>query len=74
MDGMARRPIRDLVDLVLDGTLDEELTARRKNGDSFDIISRWLSTKGVEVTGETIRTWCNDLGLVRAASSARDAS
>ena len=52
-------PIYPLVDRILDGKLDKELRQRRKRGDSYQAISRWLHTDhDITVTTETVRKWC----------------
>jgi hypothetical protein len=67
---MARRPIRTLVDLALGGTLDKTLTTHRTEGQSFDQIARWLATQhGIDVSGETVRTWCKDLDALKAKAA-----
>lgn len=56
---MARLSTFPLVDRILGGTLATELEKRRADGQSFDAISRWLLTEhDVQVTAETVRTWC----------------
>lgn len=53
------QPIYPLVDRILDGCLERELTERRERGDSFATIARWLhSEHDIAVTAETVRSWC----------------
>lgn len=55
-------PILPLVDRILDGRLAEELRERRRRGDSYQTINRWLyGEHQIEVTTETIRKWCLEL-------------
>lgn len=54
----------DLVNLALDGRLQDILRAARKRGESYDQISRSLMDDGVVINRETIRRWCRDLGIV----------
>lgn len=59
-----------LVDRILGGTLEAELSARRSNGDSYDSIARWLATEhDISTTSETVRMWCRSLGVERAAQA-----
>lgn len=56
---MDRPPKFQLIDLKLDGRLDDFLTERRDAGDSFDTIAKLLWSKtGVSVTGATLANWC----------------
>lgn len=58
---MARSTIRDLTDRLLDGNLDTWLAEQRSAGHSFaEIAWRLRVEHEVAVTGETVRTWCND--------------
>lgn len=59
---MAKRPLFPLVDMALGGTLFHELETRRPE-DSFEDIAAWLRTEDVIVSSETVRRWCNDLGI-----------
>lgn len=52
-----------LSDRTLGGTLERRLRRWRKDGLSFDRIARHLADEGIDVTGETIRRWCNALQI-----------
>lgn len=54
----------DLVNLALNGKLEDILRAARDRGESYDEISRSLIDDGVVLNRETIRRWCRDLGIV----------
>lgn len=53
-----------MADRMADGTLAARLTALRSNGDSWETIARILYDEfGIEVAGQTLRTWGAELGL-----------
>lgn len=60
---MAQSRIFPLADRVLGGQLAQRLRDQRSAGASFDAIARQLSSDGIEVSGETVRTWCADLEI-----------
>lgn len=61
---MARSTVRELTDRLLDGGLDAWLAEQRDAGHSFtEIAYRLRADHEIIVTGETVRTWCNDLGV-----------
>lgn len=60
-----------LVDRILGGRLREELTDRRLKGDSYATIARWLYEEHqVEAVGETVRRWCNELGIEKPEAAS----
>lgn len=67
---MARRPAWQIVDLALGGTLEDDFGRMRAEGQSFDDIARWLDTRGVDVTGETVRSWCIGMGIHQPETAA----
>jgi hypothetical protein len=63
--------IRALVDRVLGGGLCDFLQSHRDSGDSFATIARVLYTEhDIDVTAETVRVWCIDLGVAEAPDRA----
>lgn len=64
---MAQARIFPLADRVLGGKLKKRLRDKRKAGASFDAIARELADEGIEVSGETVRQWCHELGIEAAA-------
>lgn len=58
-----RGQIYRLSDRTLGGTLEKRLRRWRKEHVSFDRIARLLADEGIEVTGETVRRWCNALEI-----------
>lgn len=71
------KPLARLADNLLEGRLADFIAERRVPGDgwrSWDSIAKdlWTATgQEVDVTGVTIQTWADDLGVVepdRAAS------
>lgn len=63
-----RQPLLPLIDRLLDGKLADYLTEHRTAGLSFDAIGRRLANEhDVNVTGETVRRWCVELGVEEAA-------
>lgn len=51
-----------MADRILNGQLDALLADRRAAKVSFEAIARELRDRGVvEITGETVRQWFNDL-------------
>lgn len=61
---MARQELRPLVDKALGGTLEQWLRDRVAAGDSTYTIRDLLrDDHGIEVSAETVRTWCNDYGI-----------
>lgn len=62
---MARSDLYPIVDLALDGKLEQRLRARRNAFASYDDIARELHADGIPVTGETVRKWCLDLGITK---------
>ena len=67
---MAGRKILPLVDAALGGTLEQWLRERVAAGDSTYVLRDVLrDDHGIEVSAETVRTWCNDYGIdLRRAS------
>lgn len=69
---MARPSSRSLVDRLLGGRLQEELTERRAAGDSYAVIARWFSADhDFDITPETVRQWCMSLGIEKAEPEGR---
>lgn len=60
---MAQSRIFPLADRVLGGQLAQRLRDQRMTGASYDAIARQLSSEGIEVSGETVRSWCLDLEI-----------
>lgn len=61
---MGRSPLLPMADRLLDGQLRTFLAERRGDGVSYELIARELDTAGiVQVTGETIRSWCRELEI-----------
>lgn len=51
-----------LADRLTEGTLADLIARKRSNGESFDRIARYLAAGyGIEVTGETVRAWHQQL-------------
>lgn len=74
---MPRPSSQPLVDRILEGRLEQELTDRRTAGESYDAIARWFAaTHDLEVTSETVRQWCLGFGIQKAEpkSEAKAAS
>lgn len=71
---MARPSSLSLVDRILGGCLEQELSERRAGGDSYAAIARWLfATHDLEVTGETVRQWCRGYGIEKPEPEAASA-
>lgn len=72
MRPMARTPLlRALVDRAVPGGLNDFLKSRRDAGDSYATIARALhSDHDIAVTAETVRVWCNDLGICAEPATA----
>lgn len=69
MSDVARTTVRELTDRLLDGNLDAWLAEQRGAGHSFaEIAYRLRSEHEVIVTGETVRTWCNDIDAPQDAA------
>ncbi len=61
---MARTQVLKFADRALGGRLPLILAQYREEGMSFRSMAKRLSADhAVEVTGETIRAWCLDLGI-----------
>lgn len=52
----------DLIDRLHDGKFDARLRQMRSNGLSYRQMADELRGEGYEVTHETVRQWCLDLG------------
>jgi hypothetical protein len=53
-----------VVDLALGGKLAETLKGMRDEGQTFDTMARtFTAVHGINVTGETLRTWCAEYGI-----------
>lgn len=60
---MARTSSLPLVDKIFGGEFAEWLRTARSEGKSFEAIARTLAEEHeVNVTGETVRRWCSELG------------
>lgn len=67
---MSRPPtLFEWTDERLEGQLAEFLAERVEAGASHEEIAFALRERGVTVSRETVRRWCNDLGLEKAAAS-----
>jgi hypothetical protein len=64
---MAPRTIFPIVDKALGGKLEARLRKWRPSV-SFDEIANRLRSEGIDVNGETIRRWCDDLGIPKKAA------
>ena len=73
---MARTPLlRALVDRALGDGLCDFLQSRRDAGDSYRTIAAQLSDDHkIDVTGETVRVWCRELGIAAAPSDSETAA
>lgn len=61
---MAKKPsVLPLADRILKGRLTERLRQERAEDRSFEQIARGLAADGIDVSGETVRKWCIELGL-----------
>jgi len=57
-----------LIDRLLDGQLEDALRQRRTDGQSFADIARWLLTEHqLTLSTDTVRRWCIDLAIEKAA-------
>lgn len=45
---------------TIGGGLNRQLCERRERGDSYDDITFWLKGRGMAVSRETVRRWCQD--------------
>ena len=61
---MGRTGLFPIADKALHGNLEARLRAARDNGTSFEAIARDLHTEGITITGETVRVWCRELGIL----------
>lgn len=69
---MIRSRIYPIADKALDGHLEERLRKRRGEGASCETIARELDVEGITVSGQTIRTWCHELGIEADLANAQD--
>lgn len=53
----------DLVNRAMEGRLPDRLRAMRAEGKSMDQISQAFKADGYEVSLETVRRWCQKLGI-----------
>lgn len=53
----------ELVNRALEGGLADRLRALRADGKSMDQISQTFKADGYEVSLETVRRWCQRLGI-----------
>lgn len=64
---MASTPTQQLVDLKLDGTLNDFVALRRGAGRSWRLISRDIYEQtGIDVTNETLRSWYPETEAVQS--------
>lgn len=57
-------PLLPLVERILEGQLRETLQEHRTAGLTYEAISRrFLADHDIDVTGETVRNWCNKLEI-----------
>lgn len=59
------RPAYNLANDAVGGNLDKKMLARRERGDTFEDIAFWLRGRGVKVSVDSVRQWCN-LAYARA--------
>ena len=59
--------IYPLADRIYKGQLKQRLSGWRNEGRSHDAIAFLLCTDGIQVSGETVRTWCRVLGVDKQA-------
>lgn len=52
-----------LIDRILDGQLEQRLREARRDGKSFFSISNELARDGITVTPQTVKNWCDALGI-----------
>lgn len=62
--------IYPLADKALDGSLATVLRDGRAEGRSYYDLRDQLRALGVPVSHETVRRWCQDLGIEKAEASA----
>ncbi len=58
---MARQPVRELVDRLLEGRLNERLVEWRELGLNADAVTAELQRLDVPVSRETVRIWLKEL-------------
>lgn len=71
---MAPRPIRTLVNKALEGQLDKILLDAWDANKSFDVLSRELAEKGVDVSRGSLQRWSRGLRTEREHNQERIAS
>lgn len=64
----------DLADRVLDGKLAEHLREQRDAGATLDEMAQHFAAMGVKVSRETLRRWCERLGIPKTPAPERAAS
>lgn len=69
---MTRRAMFPLIDRALGGDLESRLREWRSTTPptSFERIAHELRSEDVAVSSETVRRWCNDLGIERDGHAA----
>ena len=65
--GEPRSAAYRMADRVLEGELNDLLRVLRGEAKSFDQIAVELDRRGVSVTSETVRRWCQRLEIERAS-------
>ena len=60
---MARHDLFPLADKALHGRLEDRLRGERGEGRSFARIAYDLTVEGIQVSDETVRRWCRELGI-----------
>lgn len=64
---MGQPRVFPLADRALGGTLERRLRKLRESGLAYKAIADDLAEDGIDVSGETVRKWCHDLGIEDAA-------
>lgn len=69
---MTRRAMFPLIDRALGGDLESRLREWRSTTPptSFERIAHELRAEDVVVSSETVRRWCNDLGIEQDGNAA----
>lgn len=64
---MGQPRVFPLADRALGGTLERRLRKQREAGTAYKAIANDLQEDGIDVSGETVRKWCLELGIEKAA-------
>ncbi len=58
---MARQPVRELVDRLLEGQLDERLNEWRTLGLNADAVTAEFQRLNIPISRETVRIWLKEV-------------